>query len=84
MRNDEPVLVGNALSRYLSTRPAGRVAWTPLAGAVAGSDDLAYTYGRSRESIGAAAPVDGYYVHVWQRDMGGDWKLIAAVSLPPA
>jgi ketosteroid isomerase-like protein len=82
LRNDEPALVGDALSRYLSARPAGRVTWTPLDGAIAASDDLAYTYGTSRESIGTAAPVDGYYVHVWQRDASGDWKLIAAVSLP--
>ncbi len=82
LRNDEPVLVGDALSRFLAKRPAGRVAWTPLAGAIAASDDLAYTYGTSRESIGTAAPADGYYVHVWQRDAKGDWKLIAAVSLP--
>ena len=82
LRNDEPVLVGKALSGYMAARPPGRVTWTPRDGAIAASDDFAYTYGTSRESIGAAPPVDGYYVHIWQRDLEGAWRLIAEVSLP--
>ncbi len=82
LRNDQPMLVGNALADYVAAQPATRIEWTPIDGAIAVSDDLAYTYGTSKRIAGGAAPVDGYYVHVWQRDATGAWKLIAEVSLP--
>jgi len=81
LRDDRPMLTGNALTADIAGAPARRIAWTPIDGAMADSDDLAYTYGTSRETAAGASPADGYYVHVWQR-LGGDWKLIAEVSLP--
>jgi ketosteroid isomerase-like protein len=82
LRSDQPLLVGKALADYAAAQPATLVEWTPVDGAIAVSDDLAYTYGRSRRTAGTAPPVDGYYVHVWQRDTAGAWKLLTDVSLP--
>ncbi|MEO6928520.1 MAG: DUF4440 domain-containing protein [Casimicrobiaceae bacterium] len=82
LRDDEPMLTGDALAANVAALGARRVEWTPIDGAVALSDDLAYTYGSVRESGAAAVPVDGYYVHVWQRDLRTHWKLIAEVVLP--
>jgi ketosteroid isomerase-like protein len=82
LRNDQPALVGKALADHVDREPAGRVEWTPMAGAIAASDDLAYTYGTSRRFVGVEAPIDGYYVHVWQRARDDAWKLLAEVSLP--
>ena len=82
LRNDQPALVGKALADHVDREPAGRIEWTPIDGAIATSDDLAYTYGTSRRFVGVEAPIDGYYVHVWQRARDDAWKLLAAVSLP--
>lgn len=82
LRKDQPALVGKALTGYVRAEPAGRIEWTPVDGVIAASNDLAYTYGTSRRSAGVTAPVDGYYVHIWQRNLEGAWKLIADVSLP--
>jgi ketosteroid isomerase-like protein len=81
LKNDEPMLTGEALIDAIAEQPAGRVEWMPIDGAIAASDDLAYTYGKSRRT-GATMPAAGYYVHVWQRNFEGAWKLIAEVSLP--
>ncbi|MEO8849154.1 MAG: nuclear transport factor 2 family protein [Casimicrobiaceae bacterium] len=82
LRDNEPMLTGDALAANVTVLGARHVEWTPIDGGVAASDDLAYTYGSVRESSGATAPVDGYYVHVWQRDLSAHWKLIAEVVLP--
>jgi ketosteroid isomerase-like protein len=83
LRNAAPIQNGGLLSGYPpGAMAATRVDWDPAAGAVAASGDLAYTYGALRLHEGGAAPADAYYVHVWQRDSRGDWKLAAEVMLP--
>lgn len=82
LRNGRPVIVGKALARHVAALPPGRIEWTPIDGAIAASDDLAYTYGTTRNISGGTVAMDGYYVHVWQRDFEQKWKLIADVSLP--
>jgi len=52
------------------------------AAAVAASDDLGYTYGRYVRSHGAADEAVGYYVHLWQRDEAGVWRIAVEVLLP--
>ena len=55
-----------------------------LAGAGAsGSDDLGFTYGRYVRFVGSAEEASGYYVHVWQRDDAGAWRITVEVLLPP-
>jgi ketosteroid isomerase-like protein len=77
-----PPLRGRDVADFADAASPTRVEWTPAGGAVAVSGDLAYTYGASRRIAGSAAPVDGHYVHVWQRDPTGDWKLKAEADLP--
>jgi ketosteroid isomerase-like protein len=64
------------------------IRWTPLAGAVAGSGDLAWTTGRSRlERRGPdGKPVvsDLRYLTVWARDAGGAWRVALDSGLQPA
>ncbi len=84
LRDGRPMLTGAALADAVAAGAARRVEWTPIDGAIAQSDDLAYTYGVRRETAAGGAIVDGYYVHVWQRDPGGSWKLAADVTLAPA
>jgi ketosteroid isomerase-like protein len=75
-------LRGRDVAGFADAAPPTRVEWMPSGGAVASSGDLAYTYGASRTVVGTAAPVEGYYVHVWQREATGDWKLKAEADLP--
>ena len=76
-----PPLAGDAVARDADASPPTRVEWTPQAGAVAASGDLADTYGAARTTTGGAV-VDSYYVHVWQREGLGAWQLRAEVRLP--
>jgi ketosteroid isomerase-like protein len=78
-----PPLQGRDVARWADAAPPARIEWSPAGGSVASSGDLAYTWGASRIAAGNAAAVDGYYVHVWQRDViTGDWKLKAEADLP--
>lgn len=62
---------------------AGRtVRWTPAGSGAAESDDLGYTYGSYVRMNGAAEEAVGYYVHVWQREDAGGWRIAAEVMLP--
>jgi ketosteroid isomerase-like protein len=49
---------------------------------VSRSDDLGYSYGRLH-LLGARAKVPGHYVHVWMRDRGGHWRIVAELMLLP-
>jgi len=59
-----------------------RVVWTPLDARVSAAGDLAYTYGRYRQTDRAQALHDGYYVHLWLRDASGRWRLAYDIALP--
>ena len=50
------------------------LALEPLGGAIASSDDLAYTYGTWRGERS-----DGHYLHVWTRDARGAWRIAVAI-----
>jgi hypothetical protein len=63
--------------------PMRRVQWTPAGAATAASDDLGYTYGGYVRMRGDAQEAAGYYVHVWQRDETGAWRIAVEVLLPP-
>ena len=60
-----------------------RVFWTPAGAGASGSDDLGFTYGRYVRFVGSAEEASGYYVHVWQRDDAGAWRITVEVLLPP-
>jgi ketosteroid isomerase-like protein len=72
IRNEAPVARGRlAVAESLG---AQTIALKPLGGALSKSADLAYSYGEYE-----AGPAHGYYVHVWTRDAGGDWRLAIVV-----
>ncbi len=54
--------------------------FTPIAAEISASDDLAYTYGKVQSARA------GYYVRVWRRAPGADWRVIVDVQtdLQPA
>jgi len=60
-----------------------RVVWTPLDARVSAAGDLAFSYGRYRQTDRTAAVRDGYYVHLWLRDASGRWRLAYDIALPP-
>ena len=56
--------------------------WETLAAGVSRSEDLGYSYGRLH-LVGTRAKAPGYYVHVWMRDRGGHWRIVAELMLLP-
>jgi ketosteroid isomerase-like protein len=70
-------------ARKTLAAPMRRVQWIPAGAATAASDDLGYTYGGYVRMRGDAQEAAGYYVHVWQRDETGAWRIVAEVLLPP-
>jgi ketosteroid isomerase-like protein len=56
--------------------------WETIAAGVSRSDDLGYSYGRLH-LMDPAAKSPGHYVHVWMRDRGGRWRIVAELMLLP-
>jgi ketosteroid isomerase-like protein len=73
-----------AVRGYLG-KQEGKLTWeAPIKVDVARSADLAYTYGKYQRTPPAAGakPESGYYVHVWRRAPGGDWRLAYDTEQP--
>jgi len=83
LREGSYALVGVDAARRALAATGRRVVWTPAGAGASASDDLGFTYGRYVRFIGSAEEASGYYVHVWQRDDGGAWRIAADVQLPP-
>ncbi len=76
------VLGADAVRKTLAA-PMRLVRWMPTGAGASASDDLGYTYGRYVRMHGSAQAATGYYVHVWQRDQAGAWRIAVEVLLPP-
>lgn len=76
-----PALGRDAIVAQLAEREL-KFRWETLAAGVSRSDDLAYSYGRLH-LLGARAKAPGHYVHVWLRDRGGRWRIVAELMLLP-
>ena len=76
-----PALGRDAIVAQLAEREL-RFRWETLAAGVSRSDDLGYSYGRLH-LLGARAKAPGHYVHVWMRDRGGHWRIVAELMLLP-
>jgi len=54
--------------------------WTPDFVDVAGSGDLAYTYGKyvytAKDSAGREENIEGIFHTVWKKQQNGDWKYV--------
>jgi ketosteroid isomerase-like protein len=76
-----PALGRDAIVALLAERQL-KFRWETLAAGVSRSDDLGYSYGRLH-LLGAGEKTPGYYVHVWMRDRGGHWRIVAELMLLP-
>jgi ketosteroid isomerase-like protein len=83
LREDSYALIGADAARNTLGATGRRVFWTPAGAGVSASDDFGYTYGRYARFVGTSEEATGYYIHVWQRDSAGAWRIIADVLLPP-
>ena len=52
-----------------------KTSFEPLGGDVSRAADLAYSYGKY-SSIREKGPEQGHYLHIWQTDKVGAWKLV--------
>jgi len=84
LREDSYALIGADAARNTLGATGRRVFWTPAGAGVSASDDFGYTYGRYARFVGSSEEATGYYIHVWQRDSAGAWRISAEVLLPPA
>lgn len=57
-----------------------KLVYKVIAGKLASSNDLAFTYGSFSETGKPAEEIQGYYVHVWRRDKKARWQLVADVA----
>jgi ketosteroid isomerase-like protein len=76
-----PALGRDAIVAQLAERQL-KFRWETLAAGVSRSDDLGYSYGRLH-LLGAQGKTPGHYVHVWMRDRGGHWRIVAELMLLP-
>jgi ketosteroid isomerase-like protein len=76
-----PALGRDAVVAQLAEREL-KFRWETLAAGVSRSDDLGYSYGRLH-LLGARGEAPGHYVHVWMRDRGGHWRIVAELMLLP-
>lgn len=83
LREDSYALVGADAARKTLAATGRRIFWTPAGAGASVSDDLGYTYGRYARVLGSSEEATGYYIHVWQRDDAGRWRIAAEVLLPP-
>lgn len=80
LRDESYAVLGADAVRKALAAPGRSVRWMPSGSGAAASDDLGYTYGRYERRDGSEEAV-GYYVHVWQRDDAGGWRITAEVLL---
>ena len=83
-RRQPPVMGPEAIGRILAGNP-GTLASTPIAGAVARSGELGYTYGSyDFATRGADRRLDesGNYLRIWRRDAEGAWRLVLDLLSP--
>jgi len=76
-----PALGRDAIVALLAERQL-KFRWETLAAGVSRSDDLGYSYGRLH-LLAAREKTTGHYVHVWMRDRGGHWRIVAELMLLP-
>ena len=73
-RNGRFPLVGRAAIKSFLSEDQMTLTWEPMKSDVSASSDLGYTYGSYQLKYSEKSE-KGYYVRVWKRNRGGDWKL---------
>jgi ketosteroid isomerase-like protein len=80
-RDGMPPIAGRAaIGRHIAAA-AARITWSPVDVRVAGSADMAVSYGSFRESDHGGQGREGYYAHLWLRDTAGRWRLAYDIAL---
>ena len=74
-RDGIPPLAGRAAVADYVASHAAQIEWRPFDVRIAKSGDLAATYGNFVARGGTDGDKEGYYVHVWVRDLKGRWRL---------
>ncbi len=83
LREGSYALIGADAARKALAAPKRRVQWATAGAGASASDDLGYTYGSYVRMNGPDEEARGYYIHVWQRDDAGTWRIAVEVLLPP-
>jgi ketosteroid isomerase-like protein len=83
LREGSYASIGADAARKALAAPGRRIFWTPAFAGVSAGNDFGYTYGRYARFVGSSEEATGYYLHVWQRDSAGAWRITADVQLPP-
>ena len=83
LREGSYALIGADAARRALAATGRRAFWTPAGAGASASDDFGYTYGRYAYFVGTGEEASGYYIHVWQRERAGAWRISAEVLLPP-
>jgi ketosteroid isomerase-like protein len=74
---------GKQAARTALEAQPGKMSWQPGKSDVARSLDLGYSYGSYEwKSADGKSDESGYYVHIWKRQAGGEWKLVMEVLNP--
>lgn len=76
--------VGLAAGGGLFTNDSRKIVAEPLGGDMSSSGDLAYSYGKY-STVDVNAIEQGHYLHIWQIDASGIWRLVLdwQQALPP-
>ena len=85
-RDGAPPIASRATVAPAIARAMSRMSWTPIDARVSAAGDMAFTYGRYRQTDHDQRVIDGYYAHLWLRDSSGAWRLaydIALRATPP-
>jgi ketosteroid isomerase-like protein len=75
-----PVIGKSSIRAYFSEKNL-TATWEPMYSDMATLGDLGYTYG-SYEVKEKEAVEKGYYVRVWKRQAGGEWKVVLDTTNP--
>ncbi len=79
-RDQRHPVEGRQAIHELLRRSEGTLRWDPYFVDLAGSGDLGYTRGTYvyafTDSTGAENRLYGYYVSIWKKQRGGDWKYV--------
>ena len=81
-RDGAPPIASRTAVAPAIARAMSRVSWTPIDARVSAAGDMAFTYGRYRQTDHDQRVVDGYYAHLWLRDGSGKWQLAYDIAIP--
>lgn len=76
------------IKQLFADYPAATLTWEPYKAELAASGDLGYTLGKwtfaKTDGAGEESQSHGYYVSIWRKQAGGEWKYVfdTGISAP--